>query len=136
MTVVVGVAPAGEDAETARSARLAAEAAARAGVPLLLLQPAPLTASWEVLALYPHEDVLAQVTFSSRLVTLPVKNWRVMLGCVLVEGGRRPVPSQGLAERCAVARGQCTQRCAHRARRREAGAAGAPAAAETRGCIA
>ncbi|XP_026318857.1 glutamate receptor ionotropic, kainate 3-like [Hyposmocoma kahamanoa] len=60
VTVVVGGAPAGDNAETARAARLAAEAAARAGVPLLLLQPAPLAASWEVLALYPHEDVVAQ----------------------------------------------------------------------------
>lgn len=72
--MVVGGAAAGEDAETARAARLAGEAAARAGVPLLLLQPAPRVASWEVLALYPHEDVLAQVTLISTLVALPVDN--------------------------------------------------------------
>lgn len=72
VTVVVGGAPAGENAETARTARLAAEAAARAGVPLLLLQPAPLDASWEVLALYPHEDVLAQVPLGSSPLRPPL----------------------------------------------------------------
>lgn len=87
VTVVVGGAAAGESTETARVARLAAEAAARAGVPLLLLQPAPLAASWEVLALYPHEDVLAQVTLGSRLVTLPLNIWHYRSAVCLLQAG-------------------------------------------------
>lgn len=45
----------------ARAQRLAAEAAARAGLPLLLTGPEPSGAEWEALALYPHPDVLAMV---------------------------------------------------------------------------
>ncbi|KAJ0183044.1 hypothetical protein K1T71_001020 [Dendrolimus kikuchii] len=44
----------------ARAMRLAEAAAARAGLPLLLVDPAPTNSSWEALALYPHPDVLAQ----------------------------------------------------------------------------
>lgn len=49
-------------------AALGAAAAARAGLPLLLLQPAPpapdarFPAALEALSLYPHPDVLAMVT--------------------------------------------------------------------------
>lgn len=45
---------------TARSVRLLAAAAARAGVPLLLADSAPKNHTWEVLALYPDNRVLAQ----------------------------------------------------------------------------
>lgn len=46
-----------------RALALAHEAAARAGLPLLLVDPAPLAASaqWEALQLRPHPDVFAQV---------------------------------------------------------------------------
>lgn len=135
MTVVVGGAPAGEVAETARAARLAAEAAARAGVPLLLLQPAPLSASWEALALYPHEDVLAQVTPAPVAPGDRHAIWDVIKARA-VPGGRGPMPCQGLATRRFAARGQCAQRRANCARRRGAGAARAPVAAQARGRIA
>lgn len=45
----------------AEGARLAAAGAARAGVPLLLLEPAPVGSRWEALAMFPHDDVLVQV---------------------------------------------------------------------------
>lgn len=45
----------------ARAARLAAAGAARAAVPLLLVDHAPADAAWEALELYPHPQVLAQV---------------------------------------------------------------------------
>ncbi|KAJ8723589.1 hypothetical protein PYW08_003501 [Mythimna loreyi] len=44
----------------ARAARLAAAGAARAALPLLLVEHAPAHAAWEALALYPHPQVLAQ----------------------------------------------------------------------------
>ncbi|XP_031766616.2 glutamate receptor ionotropic, kainate 5-like isoform X2 [Galleria mellonella] len=44
-----------------RAARLAGEGAARAGVPLLLLGPAPLPPTWDALALHPHPDIFIQV---------------------------------------------------------------------------
>lgn len=52
---------------TARSVRLLAAAAARAGVPLLLADSAPKNHTWEVLALYPDNRVLAQVRTRLRI---------------------------------------------------------------------
>ncbi|KAJ8723365.1 hypothetical protein PYW08_003277 [Mythimna loreyi] len=44
----------------ARAARLAAAGAARAALPLLLVDHAPASSAWEALELYPHPQVLAQ----------------------------------------------------------------------------
>lgn len=54
-----------------RTLRLASGAAARSGLPLLLVDPVPADATWEVLELYPHPEVLAKVSesfYSSLLV--------------------------------------------------------------------
>ncbi|XP_030033794.2 glutamate receptor ionotropic, kainate 2 [Manduca sexta] len=64
-----------------RAARLAGAAAARAGVPLLLLDEAPADGSWEALPLYPHPDVLAQACAD----LCKEKGWRRAV--VLHEGG-------------------------------------------------
>lgn len=63
-----------------RAQTLAHEAAARAGLPLLLVDPAPLAASaaWEALQLHPHPDVFAEVLPSRfsppRLPLLPASH--------------------------------------------------------------
>ncbi|KAM3960066.1 glutamate receptor ionotropic, kainate 2 [Aphomia sociella] len=64
-------------------ARLAAEGAARAGLPLLLLDELPVDATWEALALYPHPDIFTQICRD--LCT--EKSWRRAV--LLYEGGAR-----------------------------------------------
>lgn len=115
-----------------RALALAHEAAARAGLPLLLVDPAPLAASaqWEALQLRPHPDVFAQVR-AARDVTPPRLSCYSLNQC-LSAGVRGPVPREGLGERGAAARGWRWARGSPGTRRTPAGATG-PAAAATRG---
>ncbi|CAB3254202.1 unnamed protein product [Arctia plantaginis] len=55
-----------------RTLRLAGGAAARSGLPLLLVDPVPANATWEVLELYPHPEVLAKACAS----LIEAKGWR------------------------------------------------------------
>lgn len=64
-------------------ATLAAAAAARAGLPLLLTAPAPHQRSWPALALYPHPDVLAQVCAASRIHDTPLFNTFMIVEIIL-----------------------------------------------------
>ena len=56
----------------ARAMRLAAAGAARAALPLLLVEPAPADAAWEALELFPRPQVLAQASIE----LCQAKGWR------------------------------------------------------------
>ncbi|XP_026736704.1 probable glutamate receptor, partial [Trichoplusia ni] len=79
----------------ARSARLAAAGAARAALPLLLVDHAPADATWEAIELYPHPEVLAQACAE----LCEAKGWEraVLLhegsasGAALLTAGDRPL---------------------------------------------
>ncbi|RVE41857.1 hypothetical protein evm_013501 [Chilo suppressalis] len=69
-----------------RAAALGADAAARAGLPLLLLGPvAAADAAWEALALYPPDDIIAQAVVD----LCEAKGWRS--AALLHEGSARGI---------------------------------------------
>ncbi|XP_035449990.2 glutamate receptor ionotropic, kainate 2 isoform X1 [Spodoptera frugiperda] len=78
----------------ARATRLAAAGAARAALPLLLVEQAPADAAWEALQLWPHPQVLAQACAE----LCRAKGWRraVLLhaedarGAALLAAGEHP----------------------------------------------